>query len=267
MKFTAPIRRVETARGHHYVDADKNRVPGSTTILGAGMPKPALINWAGNATADAAINRWDELSELPPAQRLKELQGARYAEKDKAAKRGTEVHAFAEQLIKGEAIEVPEELHGYVEAYAKFLDAFKVTPVLVEFGVASYKHGYAGTADLVADLVIPRLGKKRLLMDVKTTRSGIFAEAALQMASYRYADVIIGDPEEPMIEVDGCAGIHVRGDGADLVPITADESVFRSFLYVKQVAEFEKIGRDLIGAPIPSDSESTYRLVRDEASA
>lgn len=268
MKYTAPIRRVETARGHHYVDATNARVPGSTTIIDQGKPKPALINWAASATADAAINRWDELSAMPPAARLKELQGARYAEKDRAAKRGTEVHQFAERLIHGEVIEVPEELHGYVESYAKFLDTFQVTPVLVEFGVASYKHGYAGTADMVADVVVPRLGKKRLLMDIKTSRSGIFAETALQMASYRYAEVIIGDPETAMIEVDGCAGIHVRADDADLVPVTADENVFRSFLYVKQVAEFEKVGRDLIGAPIPAATESTYRLVRtDEASA
>ncbi len=27
-------------------------------------PKKALINWAANATADAAVNGWDELAEL-----------------------------------------------------------------------------------------------------------------------------------------------------------------------------------------------------------
>lgn len=269
MKFTPPIRRVETARGHHYCDADNNRVTGVTTALDGGLPKKALINWAGTATAEAAVDRWDELGALGPAKRLKELQGARYAEKDRAAKRGTEVHTYAERLIHGEALEVPEELAGHVEAYARFLDTFQVSPVLVEFGVASYRHAYAGTTDLVADLVLPRLGKKRLLLDIKTSRSGIFGEVALQLAAYRYAEVIIGDDEadeRPMIEVDGCAGIHVRGDGADLVPVTADEAVFRSFLYVKQVYEFDKVSRDLIGTPIRSETESTFRLVRDEAS-
>jgi len=62
-KFTPPIRRKETARGHHYVDAENRRVPGVTTILGA-LPKDALINWAANTTADAAVNRWDELGAL-----------------------------------------------------------------------------------------------------------------------------------------------------------------------------------------------------------
>lgn len=270
MNLVRPIRRIDTAKSHYYADANKTRVPGVTTILDGALPKKALINWAGNATADAAINRWDELGELPPAARLKELQGARYADKDLAAKRGTEVHTYAERLINGEEVIVPEELHGHVESYARFLDVFKVEPVAVEFGVASYKHAYAGTTDLIADITVPRLGRKRLLMDIKTSRSGIFAEVSLQLAAYRYAEVIIGDedqPERPMIEVDGCAGIHVRGDGADLVPVTADEAVFRSFLYCKQMYEFDKVGRDLIGAPITPTEDSTFRLVRVEAAS
>lgn len=268
MIYTPPIRRVETAKGHYYKDADANRVPGVTTMLDGGLPKKALINWAGTATAEAAINRWDELAEMPPGTRLKELQGARYAEKDRAAKRGTEVHRYAERLINGEEVTVPEEIHGHVESYARFLDVFKVEPVAVEFGVASYKYGYAGTTDLIADITVPRLGRKRLLMDIKTSRSGIFGEVALQLAAYRYAECILGDdtePERPMIEVDGCAGIHVRGDDADLVPVTADEAVFRSFLYVKQVYEFDKVNRDLVGEPIRPELDSTFRLVRVES--
>ncbi len=264
VKFTPPIRRVDTARGHHYADANKTRVPGVTTILGAGMPKPALINWAANSTADAAINRWDELAALAPAARLKALQGARYAEKDLAAKRGTEVHGFGEQLANGEAVDVPGELHDYVSAYAELLDAFKVEPVHVEFGCASYKYGYAGSGDLIAYFTLPKLGRKLLLVDLKTNKSGIFSEVALQLAAYRYADVMLGQTEEPMPEVDGCAAIHIRPGQADLIPVTADEAVLRSFLYVKQVAEFEKVGRDLIGSPITPDSGARYRLVRED---
>lgn len=265
MIYTPPIRRVDTAKGHYYKDANGSRVPGVTTILGA-LPKDGLINWAGSATAAAAVNRWEELADLPPATRLKELETARYKDRDLAGKRGTEVHTYAEHLINGEEVTVPDELVGHVEAYAKFLDVFKVEPVAVEFGVAHYRHGYAGTCDLIADVNVPRLGRKRLLMDIKTARSGIWGDNALQLAAYRYAEVVIGDPERPVPEVDGCAGIHVRGDGADLVPVTADEAVFRAFLYVKQVYEFEKVSRDLVGEPIRSEEQSTYRLVRTEAS-
>jgi hypothetical protein len=52
-RYTAPIRRVDTAKGHYYRDATGQRVPGVTTIIGDGVPKPALINWAANAAAEA----------------------------------------------------------------------------------------------------------------------------------------------------------------------------------------------------------------------
>ena len=262
-RFVAPIRRKDTAKGHYYVDATGARVPGVTTILGDGVPKPALINWAANTTADAAINRWDELAEMPPAARLKALQAARYDEKDAAAKRGTEVHGYAERLVAGETVDAPEALAGHVEAYAKFLDEFAVKPLHVEFSVASYRHGYAGTGDLIADITTSGQ-TRRLLLDLKTNRSGIFGETALQLAAYRFADVLIeGDTEQPMPPVDGCAAVHVRGDGYELIPVTADEAQHRTFLYAQQVAHFTKYGRDLVGAAVHPPTTSTYRLTRE----
>jgi hypothetical protein len=262
--FIAPIRRKDTAKGHHYVDATGARVPGVTTILGDGVPKPALINWAANATAEAAVNRWDEIAAMPPANRLKTLQGARYAEKDAAANRGTAVHGFAEQLVQGHPVQVPDELAGHVEAYARFLDEFGVKPVHVEFSVASYRHGYAGTGDLIAD--ITHAGTtRRLLMDIKTNRSGIYGETALQLAAYRYADVLLpaSGPEVEMPEVDGCAAIHVRADGYSLIPVTAGIEQHRMFLYAQQVAGFTKHSSDLVGAAVAPPTTSTFRLIRE----
>lgn len=267
MIYTPPIRRIDTAKGHYYADANKTRLPGSTTILDGGLPKKALINWSGNATAAYAIDNWDALADLSPAARLKELEGGRYKDVDKAKNLGTKVHSYAEALIKGEVVEVEDFLQGHVESYARLLDRFKVEPVEVEFGVASYKHGYAGTADMAAWFTTKKWGRRLLLADIKTSRSGIFGETALQLASYRYAEVIIGDPERPMIEVEGCAGIHVRADGADLLPINADEAEFRTFLYAKQIFEFDKVSRDLVGEPVESEAASTVRLVRDQEAA
>jgi hypothetical protein len=236
--------RVNRGRGHSYL-LDGRKVPGVTTIIGDGMPKPALINWAANATADYAVDHWDELGTEAPSKRLTILKQARYADRDAAARRGTEVHALAEQLIRGEQVEVPEPLAGHVESYLKFLEDWQPEPVLVEGVVFSRKHRYAGTLDLIAD--IPGLG--RGLWDVKTTRSGVFGEVALQLAAYRYADIYLDDDgvEQPMPEVEHCGVIWVRGDGYDLVPVTAGEGQFRSFLYVAQVAQFADVSRDLIG--------------------
>lgn len=265
-RFVAPIRRVETAKGHYYRDAAGARVPGVTTIIGDGVPKPALINWAGNATAEYAVDRWDDLGALPPAARLKRLQGARYEEKDAAARRGTEVHRAAEKLLAGQPAQVPEEIVGHVESYARFLDEFKVEPVHVEFSAVSYKWGYAGTADLCAWLQLPDHGRCLLLLDLKTSRSGIFGETALQLAAYRYADVWVVDGQEvEPDEVRFCAGIHVRGDGYDLLPVEAGEVEHKDFLYAMRVGQFQGRSRDLIGPPVMPPTTSTFRLVREQS--
>lgn len=236
--------RINRGRGHHYL-LDGRKVPGVTTIISNGLPKPALINWAANVTADYAVDHWDELSTEGPAKRLALLKKARYDDRDQAANRGTQVHGLAEKLIQGEEVEVPDPLAGHVESYMRFLDDWNPQHVLVEGVVFNRRQRYAGTLDLVAD--IPGLG--RGLWDVKTNRSGPFGEVALQLAAYRYAEFYIDDDltEHPMPEVEHCGVIWVRADGYELVPVTAGEAQFRSFLYVAQCAQFADTARDLIG--------------------
>ena len=267
MTYTSPIRRKDTAKGHYYVDAEQRRVPGVTTIQDGGLPKKALINWAGNTTAAYAIDHWDELAALSPAARLKRLQGCRYEEKDAAAKRGTEVHYYAERLVQGKAVKVPEELVGHVESYVRFLDEWQVQPVLVEFSVASPKYGYAGSGDLIADLAAPDDGEAaRWLLDIKTTRSGIFGETALQLAAYRYAEHLVDTTGVvgPLPEVQRTGAVWVRADGYSLHPVAAGPDEHRAFLYVQQVADFDKDSRDLIGPEMRPPTISTYRLTREE---
>lgn len=235
--FTAPARRVDkVAFGkptHYYVDADDKRIPGVTTILNDGMPKPALINWAANATADYAVNNWDTLTDMGVADRLKVLKKARYEDRDAAAKRGTEVHELAEHLLKGQEVTVPDELRGHVESYVRFLDEWQPTPVIVEKTVVNYAYGYAGTLDMVVDLPDGR----RVLADIKTTRSGIYGETALQLAAYRYAEVYLDNGDElPMPEVHDTWGIWVRADGYEVVPLQSDAHTFDDFRRVAAVA-------------------------------
>lgn len=267
MPFTAPIRRKDTAKTHYYVDAEGRRVPGVTTILGEGVPKPALINWSAKATAEATVDNWAQLEAMSASKRLDWMLKARYLERDAAANKGTEVHKFGERLVKGEEVHVPDELAAYCEAYARFLDSFKVVPLYVEFSVANLTVGYAGTGDLIADVDIPNMGAQRLLLDLKTNKSGIFGETALQLAAYRYAEVLIEDNERdlPMPEVDACAAVHVTPNGAHLIPVTADEQVFLMFRYAAKVASFTRDGKDLVGAPIDPSVWSSFKLVRDES--
>lgn len=238
--FTPPARRIDkVAFGkptHYYEDANGKRIPGVTTILNEGLPKPALINWAANATAEAAVNRWDELTDMGPADRLKILKAARYADRDAAAKRGTEVHDLAEKLMLGQEVTVPDELRGHVEAYVKFLDDWQPEPVLTEVTVINYTHGYAGTLDMVMDC-----RSQRVLADIKTTRSGIYGETALQLAAYRYAEVYLtADGEKDLPDIDDTWAIWVRGDGYSVIPVNTSPAVFDDFRRVAATARAAK---------------------------
>jgi hypothetical protein len=265
-RFVAPIRFAPTAKGGHYRDANGTRVPGITTFIGDGVPKPALINWAGNATAEYAVDHWDELAAMPPAARLKRLQGARYAERDHAKDRGTEVHRAAELLVAGKSAQIPEDIAGHVESYARFLDEFAVEAVHVEFSAVSYRWGYAGRGDLVGWVELPEHGRALLLLELKTSRSGIFGETALQLAALRYADAwIVDGQEQAPDEVAFCGGIHVRADGCDLMPVEAGEAEHREFLYAMKVGQFVARSRDLVGPPIVAPTTSTFRLTREPA--
>lgn len=272
-KYVPPIKRVDTAKSHWYKDGNGLRIPGVTTLIGNGIPKPALINWAANATAEYAVDKWDELTELAPSARMKTLQGARYEATDKAKKRGTEVHGYGERLVKGEALKgIPDELRGHVEGYVAFLDQFDVEPVLVEATVVSYKYGYAGTLDLIADMSTGLDGAvERWLVDLKTNEKGIFGETALQLAGYRYADAYLDadGKEHPMIPVQRTGAILIGADGSKLIPTISGEQQLRTLWYAGQVGQFVSDSRDYIGDAIPPHDPDApvARVVFEEAGA
>jgi hypothetical protein len=224
------IVRRNHGRGHSYL-IDGRKIPGVTTILGDTMPKPALINWAGRTTAAYAVDYWDELAGLAPSKRLDRLNGARFEEKDQAARRGTEVHTLGERLVKGEEVDVPDELAGHVDAYVDFLNTWDPQPVAVEVVLANRAVGYCGTADLIADM-----RGQRWLLDLKTARSGIFPETALQCCAYAHAEVYVckEGEEHPLADlgIERVGAVHVRADGWDLRPVEWGEDVWTYFRHL-----------------------------------
>lgn len=292
-QYVGPIKRVNRGRGHSYVDANGNKVPGVTTVLGDGIPKPALMNWGPRVTAEYAVDNWAELSKLTPSKRLEKLQKARYEDRDAAANKGTRVHNLAEQLIAGKEVVVPDDLAGHVESYIAFLEEWEPEPLLIEAVVMSHENGYAGTLDLGAyfdpqQLLdagladdLPELvaaleaavdaGEPVLvIVDVKTSRSGIFGETALQLAGYRYADVFIDDKgaEQPMPEFALALALHVRADGYDLYPMTAGRDQLRELLYARQVGRFvTEHSRGYVGPALSSPARSKRRRLEVVATA
>lgn len=255
------ITRRNYGRNHAYT-IDGEKVPGVTTIIGGGLPKPALVAWGPKVVAEYVADRLDEADGHVVADKLVEdlqglarkksktwpdslsrtsvaeiLKGVHWEDRDTAANRGTQVHDLAEKLARGEEVDVPEELTGHVDACLQFFEDWHPTDALLEVVVGSAKHRYCGTLDIIATLC----DGKRWLLDYKTNRSGPFAETALQLAAYRYAEVALIDGDTvPMPEVDRCGVVWLRADGYDLYPFEAGPQQFRQFLYVQQVAEFQK---------------------------
>jgi recombinational DNA repair protein RecT len=79
------------------------------------------------------------------------------------------------------------------------------------------------------------------LLDIKTTRSGIFGEVGLQLAAYRNAEFYIDadGKEQPMPRTTWAGAIWVRADGYDLVPVESGPDVYRVFRYAQQIAQFQ----------------------------
>lgn len=239
MTDTPRLERRNYGRGHGY-KIDGNKVIGVTTALKV-IAKPALIDWAANTTAEAAVDRWDELTELTPTQRLKELKESRWIVNRAAILRGNEIHDLGEKLSHGEPIDVPPEHLGPVEAYARFLDRWQLEFVGTEAPCANPDIGYAGTLDAVASTPLLNDGQP-ILLDIKTGK-GVFSETALQLAAY--ARCTIWQPDGPasetaMPEVAGLYVAHVLADDVRMVPILDDtDNLFLRFRYALALARWD----------------------------
>jgi hypothetical protein len=235
-------RRRYGTSGHGYT-VDGQKVPGVTSILKM-LPNDALIGWAGRVTAEYTLDHWAELAEMAPSTRLKTMTGARFETLRTASKRGTDVHRLAEGLVAGEAVTVPEELAGHVEAYRDWLDAVEPVPVATELVVAHRIHRYCGTADLVADLPglllddgpIPAA---RWLLELKTTASGVWPESALQATAYSRAEVYVHpehpDDEQPMslLGIERCGVVWIKSDTCELRPVDTSEELWDFFVHLR----------------------------------
>jgi hypothetical protein len=234
--MTPPTRRVDRGRGHVYF-LDAERAAGVTWIIDNGVPKPQLVGWAANVTADYATDNWEDLAELKPSERNAVLRRSRWEVTNAAAKRGSEVHDHARRYLAGEEIEPPEELVGHVDASILFHREWQPRELLVEAVVGNRLYGYMGTLDLVAGLADGRVW----LLDWKTGGKGIYPEFALQLAAYRraefYLDALGNEHAMPKVDAAGC--VWLRGDGSyDLVPLETGDDVFATFLHALQVARF-----------------------------
>jgi hypothetical protein len=207
---TKSIERFTRGKSRFY-PVDGENYPSVTSVT-AVYNKEALPNWAGKRnrerTCDEAATLYGEMAEtgtmLPQSwfrsslwSRI-EKRAFHLEEARAAADLGTLAHARCEwvndrrmgRTVGADPITVgalqagtltPQEIERALWAslaYEQWMADHRVEPIATECVVASRKHGYAGTADLVA-----YVDGARSLVDLKTS-SGLWNEMRCQVAAY-----------------------------------------------------------------------------------
>jgi len=253
------IVRKNHGTGHSYY-IDGKKVDGVTTLLSEGTPSGGLVPWAAacvaERVADMAIEELDQLYDLGRDAMIADLKRTYITKRQKLAVRGTKVHALAEKLIRGEPVAVEDEdevLYGHALSAVKFMDDWRVTPLLSEQPIGSRAWAYGGTFDLIGDISGLVGAPRRALIDYKTGLRKPHWRTALQLAAYRWADCYVaGDGTEiPMSEVgiEDTYVVQLRDDGYDCYPVDTGPNVYAAFLHVAYVARETRTADAWIGEP------------------
>jgi hypothetical protein len=167
------------------------------------------------------------------------LKGSARRYTSDAAELGSAVHDLFERMARGE--DVPERsVHVDVRPFHAHIDEFLSTVqpefLHLEESVFSDAHGYAGSFDSIA-----RIQGEVVIVDAKTTRSGVHGEVALQNKAYSEADrMFIAATEEfmPMPAIDASAVFHIRPEGWALYALDYSPDLMDYFLALRKVFDW-----------------------------
>lgn len=259
--MTVAATKVTLPSGKRWYDWRGERYWSVTTIISQGVPKPALLPWGIRSVAEGACDLANELPALVAKDReaaVKMLKGLPYAHRDRAADLGTLIHATIEAHRLGKPMPPPPaDVAGHMRAFERFLTDFAPEYLATEAPVFSRTQKYAGTLDAIVRLRLP-LGEEGVyILDVKSGKN-IYPETGLQLAAYRHAE-FIGLPdgdEQPMPESVGALGLHLTATGYRLIEVRADQEVFQTFLYVREVFRFlESTSKTILGTEYRDGNE------------
>jgi hypothetical protein len=264
-------------------EADDERFWSVTTIIGQ-LDKPALLYWAAEMTAEAACDQADYLAKRIQSEGreavVKDLRDARFKKpkgQRSATDLGSAVHdACEEYAMTGVRPEVDDEVRPFLERFDTWAQKAQPAYEAAEAAVYNRTYGYAGTLDAIAVV-----DGQRVILDYKTSRKSVdsqgkpsapYPEAALQLAAYRYSELVAtwrarrfekyrrryyllsateAELGRPMPALDGGVILHITPEHATLHPVKCDEAVFESFLFTIEIARWMTEGsKNVIGSPI-----------------
>lgn len=230
----------------HRYKLDGQPVPGVTTILGV-LDKPAIPKWAAAQVAEYVVDHpggVDALRSLGRGPMIQALKGIPWQRRDDAGTRGNLLHDYAEQILRGTAVDVPDEHVAVIEQAVAFLRDWRIRPLLIEAPVASRLDRWAGTLDLIAAYRRPDTGAEGVgIFDWKSGKA-LYPEYAWQLNAYAHAEFTgLGGDEQPVPPCDAAFGVQIRADGYDVAPFAFGSHIYDEFVAIRRVFDIAKRGR------------------------
>ena len=250
---TPTINTVKSAGSRFYVHPQSaEKFIGVTSVV-AMLPKGFLTWWAAKVTAETAVEQLGAITNLcmtgedGKAAAIDMLKRAHDRAKNSAASTGTDIHAIAEQLNRGEDCGlIHPDLAPSIDHYKQFLDDWQPKFLETEATVFHYDHKWAGTFDGLCEI-----GGENILFDLKTGK-GVYEDVALQLNAYANAQKIVevDGTERELPEIHGGAVLHLRPEGYKLIPVRLAPEIYEVFRSLIHISEWDReMKRGVLGAP------------------
>lgn len=231
-------------------------IPGVTSTID-NLPKPFLKAWGQKLVAQDAVAKYEQVGRLAavdPDAAVDWLKKAPNRFTAHAAKIGKQAHELFEELALGNTLgAIDPELQPFVDHFKDYLDTMQPEFLLLEEGVWSEKHDYAGTFDAIVRYNRPDIfwtdqqGMYRDLVGVawqdnKTTRSGVHPEVGLQLAAYRHAEYLLRQDGTVVNNRPGDMALvlHVRPEGWELIPVEAGLKELDVFIHLRAITDYSR---------------------------
>lgn len=276
---TGTDRIPQPSQGWYRVPGTDTKLRRVTTILSQGFPKPQLVFWAANLTAEDAFAHLPRLvaASLNPADKEEAydwLRKGHIRKKDERADIGGAVHDVIEAKVLGtpipESFLTDDEIAPYIDHFLRFVAEWEIEFEASEMTVGNFTDGWAGKLDyLFRSRLIARLlnvpPQTLFVGDTKTggelDEKGVYPEAGAQMSAYRRAEVcwLRDGTQIPMPKChDVGIVLHLRPEGYRPMPLKCGDDVYAVFRHVQAVAEFQRLlSKSVVGEALalPQTSE------------
>lgn len=211
--------------GIHVPENPQRPYPSVSVVKGA-WPK-FLTDWAAGAAAQYAVEHQDAWRQLPTDDAIELITKAAVRTRDRAAKRGSDVHDIVEHLALGHRPDymlIDDSVQPYVPCLERMVRELRIRPVVSEAVVFNHALGYGGTFDMIAETV-HGIG----LLDWKTRKkTSRYDEEAAQVAAYAGGEYMIvesplgGAMRAPLPSIDYLATIVISPEGYQTHEIDED---------------------------------------------